>query len=75
MVAAKDIEPGDELFITYVNPRLPLETRRQQLLEWGFGTCDCTRCTSEEQYPNRKVPEKAISDDLEAELKSGLGVM
>ncbi|KAI0092344.1 SET domain-containing protein [Irpex rosettiformis] len=75
MVALRDIEPGEELFITYTNPKLPLETRRQHLLEWGFGTCHCPRCQVEEKDPHRAVPEKAVPDDLEAELKAGLGVM
>lgn len=75
MIALRDIQPGEELFITYTNPRLPLETRRQHLLEWGFGTCNCPRCQMEERDPNREVSAKAIPDDLEAELKAGLGVM
>ncbi len=29
----------------------------------------------EEKDPNREVSAKAIPDDLEAELKAGLGVM
>ena len=75
MVALREIEPGEELFITYTNPRVPLENRRQHLLEWGFGTCDCSRCLMEEKDPNRKALEKVIPDDLEAELKTSLGVM
>ena len=79
MLARRDITPGEELTITYVNPELPLEQRRRQLLEWGFGKCMCERCVKEER--ERKVEggdgevnveEKA---DLEAELKAGLGVM
>ncbi|KAI0697799.1 hypothetical protein BC835DRAFT_737993 [Cytidiella melzeri] len=75
MVALRNIEPGEELFITYTNPGMPLESRRQHLLEWGFGLCDCSRCQTEENDPNRKAPEKSIPADLEAELKAGLGVM
>ena len=75
VVALRDIQPGEELFITYTNPAQPLETRRQHLLEWGFGICDCSRCQEEEKDPNRKVPDKSMPDDLEAELKAGLGVL
>ncbi|KAI8996255.1 SET domain-containing protein [Trametes punicea] len=79
VLARRDIGPGEELTITYVNPELPLEQRRRQLMEWGFGKCMCERCVSEErerkavsQEESEKVDEKA---DLEAELKAGLGVM
>jgi hypothetical protein len=75
MVTLRDIEPGEELFITYTNPRVPLESRRQHLLEWGFGTCDCPRCQTEEKDASRKVPDGAIPNDMEAELKASLGVM
>ena len=75
VIARRDIEAGEELFISYVNPELPLEQRRQQLMEWGFGKCTCTRCVTEERDPTRKVLAKTVPDDLEQELKAGLGVM
>lgn len=74
MVAVRDIEVGEELFITYTNPKMSLEIRRKHLLEWGFGKCNCSRCATEEKDPARTV-EPAVPDDLEAELKAGLGVM
>ncbi|KAI0363233.1 SET domain-containing protein [Pilatotrama ljubarskyi] len=79
VLARRDIAPGEELFITYVNPELPLEQRRRQLMEWGFGKCMCERCVQEER--ERKAsgggegPGKEETADLEAELKAGLGVM
>lgn len=80
LLARRDIAPGEELLITYVNPELPLEQRRRQLMEWGFGKCMCERCTKEES--ERKVTGEGdgaapVEDtaDLEAELKAGLGVM
>lgn len=75
VIARRDIEAGEELFISYVNPELPLEGRRRQLLEWGFGTCKCPRCMMEEQDPTRKAVTQSVPDDLENELKAGLGVM
>ncbi|PSR73034.1 hypothetical protein PHLCEN_2v11138 [Hermanssonia centrifuga] len=75
-IAKTDIQPGEELFITYVNPELSLEQRRQHLLEWGFGTCKCSRCVSEEQDATRTPAAKdPAADDLERELKAGLGVL
>ncbi|OJT11307.1 putative protein lysine methyltransferase SET5 [Trametes pubescens] len=80
LLARRDIAPGEELLITYVNPELPLEQRRRQLMEWGFGKCICERCTKEES--ERKTTGEGegaepVEDtaDLEAELKAGLGVM
>ncbi|CAL1698218.1 unnamed protein product [Somion occarium] len=75
LIARRDIQPGEELFITYVNPVLSLQERRSQLLEWGFGVCNCERCSMEEQDPSLARPDKAELDDLEKELKAGLGVM
>ena len=75
VIARRDIEPGEELFITYVNPQMPLENRRKQVSEWGFGECKCSRCMAEENDPQRKSPVKTVPDDLEQELKAGLGVL
>lgn len=74
VLAKQDLNPGEELFITYVNPVLPLEQRRRQLLEWGFGICPCFRCLEEEKNPSRAAAGKE-SNDLENELKAGLGVL
>lgn len=75
MIAKKDIQPGEELFITYVNPNLPVQERRRQLLEWGFGECNCERCVAEEQDASSTRASDERLDDLERELKAGLGVM
>ena len=75
VIARREIKPGEELFITYVNPGLPLKPRQKQLMEWGFGICNCARCMTEEQDPTREVPTNSVSNDLEQELKAGLGVL
>ncbi|KAI0758953.1 SET domain-containing protein [Fomes fomentarius] len=82
LVAKRNIAPGEELFITYVNPELPLETRRRSLLEWGFGKCTCERCSQEERElkdvggdSGANGPAESKKADLETELKAGLGVM
>ncbi|OBZ74371.1 putative protein lysine methyltransferase SET5 [Grifola frondosa] len=75
VIARQDIAPGEELFITYVNPEQPLDQRRRQLIEWGFGLCKCDRCVAEESETSEATVGKADVDDLEAELKAGLGVM
>ncbi|KAK7688770.1 hypothetical protein QCA50_008309 [Cerrena zonata] len=75
LIAKKDIQPGEELFITYVNPNLSVAERRKQLLEWGFGECNCERCTTEERDPSLNRASNGGLDDLERELKAGLGVV
>lgn len=72
LVVKQDIEPGEELFVSYVNPDLSLKQRRDQLLEWGFGQCQCNRCMEEEKHT---PPGEPGADDFERELKAGLGVM
>ncbi|KAH9943894.1 SET domain-containing protein [Amylocystis lapponica] len=71
VVARRNIAPGEELCITYVDPGLPVEQRRRQLMEWGFGTCRCVRCVAEEG----SGVGQADAAELEMELKAGLGVM
>ncbi|KAJ3007668.1 hypothetical protein NUW54_g3456 [Trametes sanguinea] len=79
VLARRDIAAGEELTITYVNPELPLEQRRRQLMEWGFGKCMCERCVREEREKKATGGdadnERAEDVDLEAELKAGLGVI
>ena len=53
-----------------------------QLVVWGFGQCDCERCVEEEREGKSgegegegEIKERSDMDDLERELKAGLGVM
>lgn len=80
LVARAPIEPGAELCITYVDPGAQggVERRRRQLLEWGFGRCGCARCVEEERAGPEEGKEKKEDggvDELEKELKAGLGVV
>ncbi|KAK7045435.1 hypothetical protein VNI00_007688 [Paramarasmius palmivorus] len=85
VIARREIEPGEELFITYVNPNNGVIARRKELQEWGFGQCNCERCVKEAKAlpKEEKNDEVAKADgagaldmsDLEKELKAGLGVM
>ncbi|KAF7373607.1 Set-like protein [Mycena sanguinolenta] len=71
--ALADIEPGQELFITYVNPELGYADRRAGLEAWGF-VCQCARCMEEGR--DWKPPEHQDGlGDLASELKAGLGVI
>ena len=82
MIALAPIPAGSELLVTYVNPELGVRARRAQLLEWGFGDCRCTKCVEEAKKAKAKGDEEngiegsaPPYDDLERELKAGLGVM
>lgn len=77
IVAKRPIKKGEELLISYVNPELRYETRQSELQGWGFGSCRCQRCLEEEKQAKEKpeVPVPSGMEDLESELKAGLGVM
>ncbi|EGO03005.1 hypothetical protein SERLA73DRAFT_103070 [Serpula lacrymans var. lacrymans S7.3] len=75
IIARKDIDAGEELFISYVNPAARLKERRRNLAEWGFGQCQCERCLSEENMDKESGTSHDETDDLAKELKAGLGVL
>ena len=85
VIAKRDIAVGEELVVTYVDPSLGLRERRSQLVAWGVGQCDCERCRVEEERQGKscedegekvvETKERSDMDDLERELKAGLGVM
>jgi hypothetical protein len=75
LIAKKDIEVGEELLVTYVDPGLGLRERRDLLKSWGFGICMCGRCVEEEKMIQEKGGEPDEMEDLERELKAGLGVV
>lgn len=42
--AARDIEPGEQVCISYINADLPVDIRQQQLqFAYGFH-CSCAKC-------------------------------
>jgi hypothetical protein len=84
VIAKRNIAVGEELVVTYVDPSLGVRERRSQLVAWGFGQCDCERCVEEERGGKSRedegegkgeIKERSDMDDLESELKAGLGVM
>lgn len=75
IVAKRDIAAGEELLVTYVDPTLGVRNRRLQLGAWGFGVCECERCIEEEKELGETSKPSSDADDLERELKAGLGVM
>ncbi|KAF2490139.1 hypothetical protein BU16DRAFT_597809 [Lophium mytilinum] len=55
MRAERDIEEGEELFISYIclapewDGDVPVEERRKQLMMWMGGPCQCARCVRESE--------------------------
>ena len=49
VLTKRAIKPGEELLITYVNPKMGYKARREELRAWGFGRCRCERCVEEER--------------------------
>lgn len=59
--AARDIEEGDEVTITYAGPAAaaPIQVRRDYLRK-GFGfTCQCHCCLTEQDYEEELVGKAA----------------
>jgi hypothetical protein len=85
VVAKRNIAVGEELVVTYVDPSLGVRDRRSQLVAWGFGQCECERCAEEGKEAEEKSfegdgegetkEERSDMDDLERELKAGLGIV
>ena len=82
VIAKRNIAVGEELVVTYVDPSLGVRERRSQLVAWGFGQCDCERCIEQgkeekscEDEGKGETKGQSDMDDLERELKAGLGVM
>ncbi|KAI1360291.1 hypothetical protein F5Y08DRAFT_52590 [Xylaria arbuscula] len=60
VVAVRDIQPGEELSIAYIDPILPKSERTKRLKSWGF-ECSCERCSA-------NVTQTAESDENIAEV-------
>jgi len=75
VIAKRPIKQGEELLITYVNPKLGHRARLDELRGWGFGACTCSRCVEEALMVNQALAVKDELDDLVDELKAGLGVI
>lgn len=57
--ATKDIAPGEELTISYIDASLPLRERRELLAHYGF-ECQCSKCQFED--PKHRLPRSVLVD-------------
>lgn len=53
-VAARDIEAGEEITVTYVNLLMTAAERQQRLAQYGF-TCDCAACVGQGETDSRRA--------------------
>lgn len=51
------VAAGDELCISYINQDVEVQTRRKQLLEYGF-CCNCPRCVQEDSGVQRRAQRR-----------------
>lgn len=46
LIALHSIQSGEEITISYIDPELTLEERREELRGYGF-ICNCSKCIEE----------------------------
>ncbi|CAH7668121.1 hypothetical protein BY996DRAFT_4579807 [Phakopsora pachyrhizi] len=54
VISKKEISKDEEITLSYVNPDLPLETRRKKLFEDYLFSCFCSRCRRELQEEEQR---------------------
>jgi len=68
--ALRDIEEGEEIFVSYVQPSLGVRERRQELKSWGIAECKCGRCIREdEELSKGSALDRTVDSDLANEIK------
>lgn len=68
--ALRDIEEGEELFVSYVRPSLGVRERRLELKSWGIAECKCGRCIREdEELSKSTATDRIVDSDLANEIK------
>ncbi|KAJ8356700.1 hypothetical protein SKAU_G00194940 [Synaphobranchus kaupii] len=64
--AVQEINPGEEVFTSYIDLLYPTEDRNERLKDSYFFTCDCKECTSKAK-DNEKMKVRKLSTPLEPE--------
>ena len=69
----RDIEEGEELFVSYVQPSLGVRDRRRELKSWGIAECKCGRCIREdEELAKNSTLDRTVDNDLANEIRQAL---
>ncbi|OPJ72286.1 N-lysine methyltransferase SMYD2 [Patagioenas fasciata monilis] len=64
--AVKEIEPGEEVFTSYIDLLYPTEDRNDRLRDSYFFNCDCRECVTKEK-DKEKLEIRKLSDPPSAE--------
>uniref|UniRef100_A0A663LVT6 [histone H3]-lysine(4) N-trimethyltransferase n=1 Tax=Athene cunicularia TaxID=194338 RepID=A0A663LVT6_ATHCN len=64
--AVKEIEPGEEVFTSYIDLLYPTEDRNDRLRDSYFFNCDCTECITKEK-DKEKLEIRKLNDPPSAE--------
>lgn len=74
-IAVRDIAPGEELTISYIDGHMSRAERQSRLGDWGF-KCTCPHCSmsAEDVAASDKRMDEiyAIEDDLEKQVSAGV---
>lgn len=74
-IAVRDIQPGEELTISYIDGHMSREERQNRLSDWGF-KCTCPHCSmsKEDVEASDKRMDRiySIEDDLEKQVSAGV---
>ena len=64
--ALRDVEEGEELFVSYVRPSLGVRERRRELKSWGIAECKCSRCVREdgELAKNASLVDSDLANEI-----------
>ncbi|KAI2462972.1 SET domain-containing protein [Annulohypoxylon bovei var. microspora] len=68
-VAARDISPGEELSISYIELMLSREERRSRLRRWGF-ECSCAHCSMSDEDAAASDARLQRIEELETALEN-----
>ncbi|KAG7236034.1 hypothetical protein INR49_001434 [Caranx melampygus] len=68
--AVKEINPGEEIFNSYIDLLYPTEDRKERLLDSYFFTCQCTECTTKSKDKAKMEIRKLSSPPEEDEIRS-----
>ncbi|XP_064411656.1 N-lysine methyltransferase SMYD2 [Latimeria chalumnae] len=65
--AVQAINPGDEIFTSYIDLLYPVEDRNERLKDSYFFTCDCQECTTKEKDA-AKLEMRKLNDPPKPEV-------
>ncbi|TMS12265.1 N-lysine methyltransferase SMYD2 [Larimichthys crocea] len=65
--AVKDMKPGDEVLISYIDLLYPTDDRNNRLRESYYFTCECQECKSR-SMDKAKLKVRKQSDPFEPEV-------